>query len=151
MVQAAGRGEPRGKIVIASMESAGRLFGRIKLPGNVVTHEDVARGAWAHAVGKKIASRTQPIALVRSCLVVEVEDAVWQRQLNSLRGQILKNLQNATGPGIVDDLDFRPMGARRGPQRAEAVSSLAAGDEARSIGDPIFRAVYVASRKKASA
>jgi hypothetical protein len=151
MVQGVDRREARGKIVFAPMESAGRLFGRMKLPGNVVTHEDVARGAWARAAGKKIASRTQPIALVRNCLVVEVEDALWQRQLNSLRGQILKNLQNAIGPGIVDDLDFRPMGARRGPQRAEVVSSLAAGDEARSIGDPIFRRVYVASRKKASA
>jgi predicted nucleic acid-binding Zn ribbon protein len=134
------------------MESAGRLFGRIKLPGNVVTHEDVARGAWPRAVGKKIASRTQTIALVRRCLVVEVEDALWQRQLNSMRGQILNNLQKAIGTGIVDDIDFRPMGARRSPQRAETASSLAVpGDEAASIDDPIFRRVYVASRKKASA
>ncbi len=133
------------------MESAGRLFGRIKLPGNIVTQEDVARGAWPRAVGKKIAARTQPIALVRTCLVVEVEDALWQRQLNSLRGQILRNLQKAIGTGIVTDIDFRPMGARRGPKRAETVSSLAtSGDEAATIGDPIFRRVYVRSRKKAS-
>jgi hypothetical protein len=134
------------------MESAGRLLGRVRLPHNLITPEDIARGAWARAVGKKIAMRTNAIALVRKCLVVEVEDPLWQRQLNALRLQILANLQKATGPGIVDDLDFRPMGQRREPRRAETVSSLPkADDEAGNIADPVFRRVYAASKKKASA
>ena len=131
------------------MESAGRLLGRVRLPHNLVTPEDIARGAWPRAVGKKIAIRTNAIALVRKCLVVEVEDPIWQRQLNALRLQILANLQKAAGPGIVDDIDFRPMGQRRGPGRAEAASPQAS-DEAGKIADPVFRRVYAASKKKAS-
>ncbi len=134
------------------MESAGRLLGRIRLPQNLVTPEDIARAAWPRAVGKKIAARTTAIALVRKCLVVEVEDALWQRQLNALRRQILASLQKAIGPGIVDDLDFRPMGQRRGPGRAEtATPAPRRSDEAGTITDPVFRRVYLASKKKASA
>jgi hypothetical protein len=134
------------------MESAGRLLGRIKLPQNLATPEDVARAAWARAVGKTIASRTNAIALVRKCLVIEVEDPLWQRQLNTLRPQILSSLSKVVGPGIVEDLDFRPMGQRRGPARAEVATSLPQpSDEAASIADPVFRRVYLAARRKASA
>ena len=90
------------------MESAGRLLGRVRLPHNLVTPEDIARGAWPRAVGKKIAMRTNAIALVRKRLVVEVEDPVWQRQLNALRLQILINLQKAAGE--IGTTIFHPVG-----------------------------------------
>jgi predicted nucleic acid-binding Zn ribbon protein len=133
------------------MEPAGRLFGRMKLPRDVVTLEDIARKAWGLAVGKRIAARTQPVALVRGKLVVEVEDIVWQRQLNTLSGQILANLRKHIGPEIVDDLDFRPMGARRPVQRAQELSPAKPRDEAASIADPVLRRLYIVSRNKASA
>jgi len=134
------------------MERAGRLFGRLKLPGDIVSTDDLARASWPAAVGKKIAAHSVAVGLVRSRLVVEVEDIVWQRQLNALRGQILRNIHRAVGAGIVDDIEFRPMGERRAPQRAETVRSLpAAGDEAGAIADPVLRRVYIASRKKATA
>ncbi len=135
------------------MEPVGRFFGRMRLPGGIVTPEDVARAAWPKAVGKKIAARTVAVALVRSSLVVEVEDALWQRQLNALRSQIVANIRKAIGPGIVDEIDFRPMGARRTPQRAMQVSSPAArtADEASGIQDSVLRRLYIVSRSKASA
>jgi hypothetical protein len=123
----------------------------MKLPRDVVTVEDVARKAWGLAVGKRISARTQPVALVRGRLVIEVEDIVWQRQLTTLAGQILANLRKHIGPGIVDDLDFRPMGARRPVQRADEIAPANPLDEAASIADPVLRRLYIVSRNKASA
>ncbi len=135
------------------MERAGALLGKIKLPRNAVTPEDLARAAWRAAVGDKIAAHTAVVSLVRGRLIVEVSDGLWQRQLNALSGQILGNLRAILGAGIVDDLDFRPaIAPRRAPQRSETASNAAGGgDEADRIQDPSLRRVYKMSRKKASA
>ena len=134
------------------MERAGRTIGKLSRASQVMTNEDLARAAWPQAVGRKIASYTAATALVRKCLVVEVQDMVWQRQLNTLRAQIVKNLTAVLGPGLVDDLEFRPMTPKRMPQRAESPRRDAvAADEADSIADPQLRRVYKISRKKASA
>lgn len=132
------------------MERAGRLIGNIKMPKGLVQPEQLARKAWANAVGKRIAAHSSAIALVRSRLIIEVEDAIWQRQLHALRWQILKNLQDVLGPEIVTDLEFRPEKARRLPQRAETARSVSI-DDADNIQDPILRRVYKAARKKATA
>ena len=47
------------------------------------------------------------IGLVRNRLVVEVEDAVWQRQLWTLRGQILQRMEQVLGRKIVEEIEFR--------------------------------------------
>ena len=87
---------------------------------------------------------------MRTRLVVEVEDHVWQRQLFALTRQILANLEKNLGAGMVDDLEFRVVPRRRGPQRAaEAVP--ASQDEAANIADPVLRSIYKAARKKALA
>jgi hypothetical protein len=134
------------------MERAGRTIGKLSRARQVMTGEDLARTAWPQAVGKKIAAYTSAVALVRKCLVVEVEDMVWQRQLNTLRGQIIKNLVDILGPGLVEDLALRPMRPRRMPQRAESPRrETFPVDEADAIRDPQLRRVYKISRKKATA
>jgi hypothetical protein len=137
------------------MESAGRLIGQLNRNRRLMTDEELARAAWPLAVGKKIASYTAAVALVRSRLVVEVQDMVWQRQLNTLGSQILAKLAEVVGKGLVTDLEFRPMIApRREPQRAQTPRSAAApaiADEADAIADPGLRRVYRVLRKKATA
>ena len=140
------------------MERASKLIRGLRLPGETVTAEDLARAAWAEAVGKKIAEHTRAARMVRTRLIVEVEDRIWQRQLFSLSKQILRNLEKHLGPGIVDDLEFRVAPrtemslevSRMPPQRA-AHSTTALADEAELIDDPILRGIYKASRKKAGA
>ncbi len=122
------------------MERAGRLIGKLKL--DVDDPELRARAAWKVAAGKKIAGHTRAAALVRGSLVVEVEDPVWQRQLNTLRGFLLRNLEKALGEALVTDIDFRPMPKRREPQRAETASG-------REVDDPILDLLYKQSRKNA--
>jgi predicted nucleic acid-binding Zn ribbon protein len=122
------------------MERAGRLIGKLKL--DVDDPELRARAAWKVAAGKKIAEHTKAVALVRGSLVVEVEDQIWQRQLKTLSGFLVRNLEKALGEALVTDIDFRPMPRRREPQRAER----ARGTE--DVLDPVLDLIYRQSRKK---
>ncbi len=88
--------------------------------------------------------------MVRTRLIVEVEDQVWQRQLFALTSHILRNLDKSLGPGLVEDLEFRIVPRRREPQRAH-LPIPALFDEADGIADPVLRGIYRASRTKALA
>jgi hypothetical protein len=134
------------------MERVSRLIGRLPSGGSAIDAEGLARAAWPVAVGKKIAARTRPGRMVRTRLIVEVEDKLWQRQLFALSGQIVSNLARQLGPGIVEDVEFRIMPPRRDSQRAEvAQPALTAADEADQIADPGLRRIYRNARKKALA
>ena len=128
------------------MERAGRLIGKLKV---CATPEDLARAAWPVAVGKRIAAHSAAVRLDGSCLVVEVEDAVWQGHLMGLRSQIVKRMEEVLGSALVGALVFWPMLARRMPQREERAGRRA--DEADDIADPQMRRLYKVARRKATA
>jgi hypothetical protein len=134
------------------MERASKVIRGLTLPCDAISVEELACAAWSEAVGKKIAAHTRAVRMVRTRMVVEVEDRTWQRQLMTLSTFILFNLQKHLGSGVVEDLEFRVMPRRREPQRAIAAfrASLEA-DEADAIADPVLRGLYKASRKKALA
>src|ERR1035441_5484390 len=73
---------------LPTMERASKLIRGLKLSGDVITSEQLCCAAWPEAVGKKIAGHTRPAKLVRTRLVVEVEDHIWQRQLFALTPHI---------------------------------------------------------------
>jgi len=131
------------------MERAGRLVGKLKISAGITDPETRARAAWAMAVGKKIAQRTRPINLVRGTLVVEVEDFIWQRQLNTLRHFLLRNLHKELGEPLVTEIDFRPMPRRLAPQRAETARPIVRVID--GIGDPVLGMLYQQSKKKETA
>jgi predicted nucleic acid-binding Zn ribbon protein len=108
--------------------------------------ETRARAAWSMAAGKKIAAHTLAAALVRGTLVVEVEDFVWQKQLNTLRHFLLRNLKEALGEDLVTEIDFRPMPKRIKPQRAATAHGKTDG-----IQDPVMAMLYRQSKKAGSA
>ena len=128
------------------MERASKVLGKLNLPQGTVDPEIVVCAAWAGAVGKKVAAHTRAARLVRSHLIVEVEDGVWQRQLFVLRSQIRRKIDESIGAGIVEDIEFRVAPRRLGPQRAQ--HSTAVNDDADGIADPVLRNIYKASRKK---
>ena len=128
------------------MERAGRVIGKLKLPPELVDPEARARAAWATAAGPKVAPHTRAVALVRGTLVVEVNDRVWQRQLNTLRHFLLSNLAAALGEPLVTAIDFRPAPPRRQPQRAE--NARPAGAD--GIADPVLEMLYEKSKRRAS-
>lgn len=122
----------------------GKLEGPIDL-------DDLACAAWPMAVGKKIAGRTHPSRMVRTRLIVEVDDVTWQRQLFGLSKQILTNLEKHLGPGVVEHLEFRVIPRRREPQRADVAQPSLALDDADDIDDPVMRNMYKTARRKALA
>lgn len=134
------------------MRRAGSLIGTIKFPPNMADQETRARSAWAVAVGKKILRYARASALVRTTLIVEVEDMVWQRQLTTMRPLLVHNLNEALGEPLVTDIDFRSVPARIMPRKAQSArpASSAQGihDEADAIADPVMRMLY---RKSAQA
>jgi hypothetical protein len=133
------------------MDQASRIIAGWGTPG-LISQERIAVAAWKKAVGARLASRTRALKLVRETLVVEVEDQVWRENLWSLRRQILRNLENAIGRGIVVELEFRVMPPRRESVR-ENLSSSGTGlfDEAEAIADPGLRRIYKASRRRETA
>src|SRR5277367_6130154 len=127
------------------MERAGRLVGKMNLPPQVADAETRARSAWAVAAGKKIARHTKATALVRGTLVVEVGDAIWQRQLATLRGFLLRNRKRELGEDLVNEIDFRPTPARRPPQPASAARPRPGhmdGAHTDGIQDPVLALLY---------
>jgi predicted nucleic acid-binding Zn ribbon protein len=102
------------------MERAARLIEKSKLSRQVLSEDDLARAVWPAAVGKAIAAHTSRIKLVRSTLVIEVEDGIWQQQLYRLSSQILDRLRKLTGSDSIQDLEFRIAIPRRQPQRVES-------------------------------
>ena len=132
------------------MQRASSLIRGLRLTGDIISAEEMARAAWPDAVGKRIASRTRVAKLVRTRLVVEVEDSTWQRQLFALSRHILHNLERSLGPGLVDDLEFRIVPRRREPLLARtSIPSLP--DDADAIADPVLRDLYKIARRKAQA
>jgi predicted nucleic acid-binding Zn ribbon protein len=133
------------------MERASKLLTALQLPGDSIPAEQLACAAWASAVGAKIAGHTRAARMVRSRLIVEVEDKTWQRQLFALTPHILNNLARHLRAGIVEDLEFRIVPRRRGPQRAIQSTTALPRDEAETIADPVLRGIYRASRRKSLA
>jgi predicted nucleic acid-binding Zn ribbon protein len=130
------------------MHHASRIIAQWSGASEVISAENIACGAWKRAVGKRLAMKTRASKLVRTTLVVEVEDELWKRNLWSLRFQILRNLEKAIGPGLVTDVEFRVVPPRRQPQRETAFAPAAQPDEAESISDPGLRRIYKAARRR---
>jgi hypothetical protein len=105
------------------VERAARLIKNSKLSRQLLSDSDLARAAWPGAVGKAIAAHTVRIRLVRANLVVEVEDATWQRQLYALRTQILERVRKFTGSDNIQEIEFRIAIPRLQPRRAESHES----------------------------
>ncbi len=137
------------------MERAARVIKNSKYSRQILTDDDIARAIWPAAVGKAIAAHTVRVKMVRATLVVEVEDAIWQKQLFTLSRQILDRLRVVSGSSSIEQIEFRVGAPRREAQRATTRQNAAAAtlpfDDAESIQDPVLKKVYQLSRKRATA
>ncbi len=73
--------------------------------------EEVAEAAciaaWKHIVGEPLGSHAVPVQLQNKKLVVIVEDNIWQRQLEQMRGQLLLRLNSLLGQPLVKSIELR--------------------------------------------
>ena len=127
------------------MERASRLIGKLNFPGDSISSDELICAAWSGVVGKRIARHARAERVVRTKLIVGVDDVVWQKQLFTMSRIILAKLAQSIGEGLVDELEFRVAPQRRGPQRAEQSTPA---DEADGIEDPGLRRLYIQSRKR---
>src|SRR5271156_477669 len=137
------------KLSSVRMERAGKSLAKLKI-SDAISSDQLAFAAWPAAVGKRIAVHASPKALVRGSLVIETDDAIWQKQLFHLRFDILAKLSEVLGSGIVTDLEFRVARAvpRRPPQSAQSHSETLSSDDADSIQDPVMRILYKQARTR---
>ena len=141
------------------MERASRVLRKASRAKSILDDTQTLEAVWPVAVGQAIARHVFRLRLVRKTLVVEVEDAVWQRQLRALDRQILDRLNLLLPDMAITEMEFRVGVPRRQVQRAESASgaanSLAFGQnrdyEAEQIKDPVLKKVYQLSRRKAPA
>ena len=131
------------------MERAAKVLGSMKLGRAGIYGDQIAIASWPLAVGKTIAKRTRAVSVYDGMLLIEVEDALWERNLQSLEPHILSKLNQNLGHAKVRGLRFRIGVARREPQREERIPP--SNDEADTIADPIFRRIYIQSRKRSTA
>jgi predicted nucleic acid-binding Zn ribbon protein len=135
------------------MERAARLIQKSNPSRQILPAGELVRAAWPNAVGKAIAAHTSNVRLVRTTVVVDVEDAIWQRQLHRLTHQIVERFRKLIGNDTVQDVEFRIAVPRRQPRRAESPHSVQQRDdseEADRIEDPVLRKIYRMSQKRAA-
>ena len=68
--------------------------------------EAAAIAAWKHAAGDGLKDHAVPLKLENRTLTVAVADAIWQKQLHSMRGQLLFRVNSILGQPIVSAIEF---------------------------------------------
>jgi hypothetical protein len=68
--------------------------------------EAAAIAAWKFAAGEGLKGRAVPVKLQEQTLTVSVADAIWQKQLHSMRGQLLFRVNSILGQPIVGAIEF---------------------------------------------
>jgi hypothetical protein len=65
-----------------------------------------AIAAWKFAAGEGLKDRAVPVKLEERTLTVAVADAIWQKQLHSMRGQLLFRVNSILGQSVVGAIEF---------------------------------------------
>lgn len=68
--------------------------------------EAAAIAAWKHAAGDGLKGHAVAVKLENRTLTVSVADLIWQKQLHSMRGQLLFRVNNILGQPIVGAIEF---------------------------------------------
>jgi hypothetical protein len=69
--------------------------------------EAAAIAAWKHAAGEGLRNHAAPLHLQGKTLVVAIADAIWQKQLGAMKGQLLFRINAILGRQLVTQIDFR--------------------------------------------
>ena len=73
---------------------------------SVEVAEAAAIAAWKHASGDGLKGHAVAVKLENRTLTVSVADAIWQKQLHSMRGQLLFRVNTLLGQPVVSAIEF---------------------------------------------
>ncbi len=87
--------------------------------------ELAAKLAWSRATGEGLRRNAIAVRLQGRILIVSVADALWQKQLESMAGELLFRVNNLLGGAGVDGITFQisPSDIPRGRSLASGTSS----------------------------
>ncbi len=68
--------------------------------------EAAAVAAWKHCAGEGLKDRAVAFALQDRTLRVAVADLIWQKQLHSMRGQMIFRINSLLGQPVVGTIEF---------------------------------------------
>lgn len=68
--------------------------------------EAAAIAAWKHCAGDGLKERAVAFALQDRTLRVAVADLIWQKQLHSMRGQMIFRINSLLGQPVVGAIEF---------------------------------------------
>jgi len=82
--------------------------------------EAAALAAWKHVAGEGLRDHAAATRLEEKTLVVEVRDAIWQKQLAMMKRQLIFRVNSALGQPLVKDIELRinPKALSAAPARA---------------------------------
>ena len=89
---------------------------------SVEVAEAAAIAAWKHAAGDGLKEHAVPVRLENRTLRVAVVDGIWQKQLHSMRGQLLFRVNSILGQPVVSAIEFE-IDPKRFKTRPEAKST----------------------------
>ena len=69
--------------------------------------EAAAIAAWKYATGEGLRNHAAATKLQDKTLIIEVRDAIWQRQLWDMRGQLLFRVNSILGERLINSIELR--------------------------------------------
>ena len=69
--------------------------------------EAATMAAWKFAAGDQLKGHAVPLKFEAGTLTVSVADAIWRRQLHTMRGQLLFRVNSILGQPLVRTLEFQ--------------------------------------------
>ena len=69
--------------------------------------EIAAKIAWTRAAGVGLRPNAIPFRLYQKTLIISVADAIWQKQMQTMSGELLSRISRLLGRDVVDFIEFR--------------------------------------------
>ena len=70
-------------------------------------NEAAAVAAWKHAIGDGLRQHTTALRLEGKTLIVAVRDAIWQKQLNTMKSQLLFRVNSILGQPLLNNIELK--------------------------------------------
>ena len=93
-----GKVAPLSEVLRGALERRG-------IDRQIKEHEVLQR--WSEIVGEAVAKQAKPVRLRNGILWLSVADAVWRMELHSMRSELARKINTASGDQLVSEIRVR--------------------------------------------